>query len=90
MNIIHCKECAIRHSPFFCPMANFTADGAYNVYEINEDDDFCSRGIRKGEAEENLEELVKQFEGKKMISEDDSITAQCTFEDFLNFIGDRR
>lgn len=74
MEIVRCEECANRHSPFFCPMVQFTADGKYDVYETNGDDDFCSRFVSRG----------------KRKGEDGPITVQYTFAEFLNRIVFRR
>ena len=45
--IIHCKDCKKHHLGFgFCPMVHHSAENPLMVYELNDDDDFCSRAER--------------------------------------------
>ena len=47
--IIHCKNCKKHHLGFgFCPMVHHSAENPLMVYELNDDDDFCSRAERVG------------------------------------------
>lgn len=46
--IIRCKECINRHLGHgFCPMVHVSIDGKYELYELNQDNDFCSKGALK-------------------------------------------
>ena len=47
--IIRCKECINRHLGHgFCPMVHVSIDGQYELYELNQDNDFCSFAERRG------------------------------------------
>ena len=46
--IIHCKDCKKHHLGFgFCPMVHHSAENPLMVYELNDDDDFCSRAEKR-------------------------------------------
>jgi len=48
--IIRCKECINRHLGHgFCPMVHVSIDGQYELYELNQDNDFCSFAERRTE-----------------------------------------
>lgn len=48
MDVVYCKDCKKRHLGFgFCPMVHHAIENPLMIYELNEDDDFCSRGEPK-------------------------------------------